>query len=62
MFLAERIPYNQTNAFTTIALDYLEGSESLKSFYSSPPTLQGIEEVIQRKKLQPVNRVHLLKF
>jgi len=61
MFLAERIPYNQTNAFSTIALDYLEGSESLKSFYSSPPTLQGIEEVIQRKKLQPVNRAALVE-
>src|SRR5689334_3411445 len=61
MFLAERIPYNQTNAFSTIALDYLNGSENLKPFYSSPPTTQGIEEVIQRKKLQPVNRAALVE-
>jgi len=61
MFLAERIPYNQTNAFSKIAMDYLSGSENLKPFYSSPPTLQGIEEIIQRKKSQPVNRNALVK-
>src|SRR6476659_3285044 len=61
MFLAERIPYNQTNAFSSIALDYLSGSENLKTFYASPPTAQGIEEVIQRRKLQPVNRVALVE-
>jgi bacillithiol biosynthesis cysteine-adding enzyme BshC len=56
MFLTERLPYNQTNAFTKIVTDYLNGSENLKPFYSSLPTLQGIEETIQRKKQQPVNR------
>jgi bacillithiol synthase len=61
MFLAERIPYNQTNAFSKIAMDYLSGSDNLKSFYSSPPTLQGIEEIIQQKKTQPVNRNALVK-
>jgi len=61
MFLAERIPYNQTNAFSKIAMDYLNGSENLKPFYSSPPTLQGIQEVIERKKLQPVNRTALVE-
>ena len=42
-------------------MDYLSGSENLKPFYSSPPTLQGIEEIIQRKKSQTVNRNALVK-
>jgi bacillithiol biosynthesis cysteine-adding enzyme BshC len=56
MFLTEHLPYNQTNAFSKIALDYLSGAQELKPFYSSLPTVQGIEETIQRKKNQPVNR------
>ena len=56
MFFSEHFPYNQTNAFSKIALDYLSGSENLRPFYSLPPNLQGIEETIQKKKLQAVNR------
>jgi bacillithiol biosynthesis cysteine-adding enzyme BshC len=56
MFLTERLPYNPTNAFTKIVTDYLNGSENLRPFYSSLSTLQGIEETIQKKKQQPVNR------
>jgi bacillithiol biosynthesis cysteine-adding enzyme BshC len=56
MFFAEHVPYNQTNAFNKIALDYLSGAESLKPFYSLPPTLEGIKEAIERKKRQQVNR------
>jgi bacillithiol biosynthesis cysteine-adding enzyme BshC len=56
MFLTEHLPYNQTNAFSKIVSDYLNGSQNLKPFYSSLPTITGIEETIERKKLQPVNR------
>src|ERR1051325_11405440 len=56
MFLTEHLPYSQTNAFSKIALDYLNASENLRSFYSLPPTVGGIEEAIQRKKSQSVNR------
>lgn len=56
MFLTEHLPYNQTNAFSRIALDYLDSREKLKPFYSFPPTIKGIEETIQRKNGQPVNR------
>jgi bacillithiol biosynthesis cysteine-adding enzyme BshC len=56
MFFTEHLPYNQTNAFSKIALDYLNGSQNLKSFYSSCPTVKGIEETIEKKKSQPVNR------
>jgi bacillithiol biosynthesis cysteine-adding enzyme BshC len=61
MFLAEYLPYNQTNAFSKIALAYLNSSEDLKPFYSLPPTVKGIEETIQRKKQQPVNRQNLVQ-
>jgi uncharacterized protein YllA (UPF0747 family) len=61
MFLAEHLPYNQTNAFSKIALAYLNSSEDLKPFYSLPPTVKGIEETIQRKKQQPVNRQNLVQ-
>lgn len=56
MFLTERVPYNQTNAFSKIALDYLSGSPSLQPFYALPATVAGIEQTIQKKKAQPVNR------
>lgn len=61
MFLTEHLPYNQTNAFTKIALDYLNGSENLKAFYSQSATVKGIEETIQSKKQQPVNRQKLVE-
>jgi bacillithiol synthase len=56
MFLTEHLSYNQTNAFSKIVSDYLNGSENLKPFYSSLPNIAGIEETIQRKGQQVVNR------
>ena len=61
MFAAQHIPYNQTNAFTKIVLDYLNGSENLKPFYDHPPTLEGILNTIQEKQKQPVNRQVLVE-
>lgn len=56
MFLAEHLPYNQTNAFSKIALDYLNGSDQLQPFYSFRPTIEGIEQAIRMKRQQPVDR------
>ena len=56
MFLTEHFPYNQTNAFSKIVVDYLSGSQNLRPFYSALPTVQGIKETIDRKKSQAVNR------
>jgi bacillithiol biosynthesis cysteine-adding enzyme BshC len=56
MFLTEHLTYSQTNAFSKIVADYLSSSENLKPFYSSLPTVAGIEKTIERKKQQPVNR------
>jgi bacillithiol biosynthesis cysteine-adding enzyme BshC len=56
MFAARHIPYNQTNAFTKIVLDYLSGSEDLKSFYSLPPSLEGFRKAIDQRRAYPTNR------
>jgi bacillithiol synthase len=61
MFLTEHLSYSQTNAFSKIVSDYLAGSENLKPFYASLPTLAGVEETIGRKKQQPVNRKLLVE-
>jgi bacillithiol biosynthesis cysteine-adding enzyme BshC len=60
MFLTAHLPYNQTHAFGKIVLDYLNGSENLKPFYSFEPSVKNIEETIQRKKQQTVNRQKLV--
>jgi bacillithiol biosynthesis cysteine-adding enzyme BshC len=56
MFAAEQIPYNQTNAFSKIVRDYLDGAPELRSFYDQPPTIEGFEETIRKKQGQPLNR------
>ena len=47
--IATRIPYRQTNYFSKIILDYLDHAEALKSFYSLPASLQGIQKAIQNR-------------
>lgn len=61
MFAAQRIPYQQTGAFSKIVLDYLEGAKALASFYSNQPTLEGIKQAIEQRKGQPVDRNGLVK-
>src|SRR5579875_1831752 len=61
MFAVEYLPYNQTNAFSKIALDYLSNAEELRPFYSHRPTLEGIKKTIEEKKGQPVNRKVLVE-
>lgn len=50
MFAALHIPYSQTNSFTKLVLDYLEGAESLTPFYSHRPDLDGIKKGIEERK------------
>src|SRR6187551_2414687 len=61
MFLTAHLPYNQTHAFGKIVLDYLNGSENLKPFYSLQPSVKSIEKTLQRKKQQTVNRQKLVE-
>jgi bacillithiol biosynthesis cysteine-adding enzyme BshC len=61
MFAAQRIDYNQANAFTKIVLDYLSGSEELKQFYSLPPTLDGFRKAIENRKSFSTDRKVLVQ-
>lgn len=61
MFANEHISYNHTNAFAKIILEYLKSSETLQPFYSLPPTIEGIKQVIEKKKHQHVNRKILVE-
>ena len=61
MFSIRLIPYNETNSFSKIVLDYLDGSENLRPFYSFPPDEKGIEEIIEQKKKQNINRELLVE-
>jgi bacillithiol synthase len=53
---ATRLPYRQTNAFSKIALDYIDQSAKLKPFFSHPPALQGIQKAIEARKRFPTDR------
>src|SRR5258706_5581252 len=45
-----RLPYQQTGAFSKIALDYIDQAAALKPFFSHPPSLQGIQKAIDARK------------
>jgi bacillithiol synthase len=56
MFSAERISYSETNSFSKIVRDYLDGNENLRSFYSFPPSPDGIEKAVYQKSKQNIDR------
>lgn len=60
MFAAQRIPYNQTNSFSKIIIDYLHQAEELKAFFSHPASIEGIAEAIKQKKEHAVDRALLV--
>ena len=60
MFAAEKIPYNQTNAFSKIVNDYLDGSVQLQPFYAERATIEGFEKTIEKKRAQNINRALLV--
>ena len=61
LFTAQRISYQQTNHFSKIIIDYLNGESTLKPFYAHPPNLEGVKAAIEQKKGQPINREVLFK-
>ncbi len=56
MFAAESVPYKNTHSFGQIVLNYVAGDDLLSSFYSFPPNIAGVEQAIQQRKNQPINR------
>ncbi|OLY92367.1 bacillithiol biosynthesis cysteine-adding enzyme BshC [Cnuella takakiae] len=55
-FSAYTLPYDQTNSFSRIVLDYLQGAAALKPFYAAPPTPEGLAQVLAVRRQKPVNR------
>lgn len=45
-----RLPYRQTNAFSKIALDYIDQAAALKPFFSHPASIKGIQKAIEARK------------
>jgi uncharacterized protein YllA (UPF0747 family) len=58
---ANRIPYRETGVFSRIALDYIDQSAAVRSFFAYPPTLAGIQKAIEERKKFPGDRVTLVK-
>src|SRR5687767_162321 len=56
MFARQLIPYDKTNSFSKIVIDYLHSSDQLKPFYSFAPTVDGVKEAIDKKKKHKINR------
>lgn len=48
---AKYISYQQTNAFSPVVLDYIDGKDTLESFYKYSPTIQGFEKAITERKV-----------
>jgi uncharacterized protein YllA (UPF0747 family) len=48
---AKYISYQQTNSFSPIVLDYIQGKESLSPFYQYPVNLSGFEQAIDNRKV-----------
>jgi len=47
---AKYISYQQTHAFSSIVLDYIDGKDNLESFYKYSPTLEGFKKAIGDRK------------
>lgn len=54
--ISTRIPYQQTNSFSKIVLDYLADAPALQPYYLHRPDLQGIKNAIAARKQFSTNR------
>lgn len=59
-FNATCLPYRQTNAFTSLVLDYIDQSPALDPFYQHKLSIQGIEAAIKQRDQFNTDRSILL--
>lgn len=59
--IATRLPYRQTNAFTKIALDYIDQAAALKPFFEHPVNMQGLQKAIETRQQFATNRAVLVE-
>ncbi len=50
------IAYGETGFYSRMILDYLQGSEALKPFYTHPVSVEGIKAAIEERRLYPTDR------
>ena len=60
LFEIQNIPYQQTNCFSKIVLDYIAQNPALQSFYAFPPATDGFKQAIEKKQQQKIDREALV--
>lgn len=50
------LPYHQTGYFSKLIIDYLNGEEKLSSFYNLPFKMESFAQLIEQRKLIPIDR------
>ena len=53
---AKFIPYHATRSFSKIVLDYLDNDPQLRTFYSEPVSVEGIQNLIAQRRNSHVDR------
>lgn len=61
-FSSTYLPYRQTKSFSAIANDYVEGNNALKPFYAHEPTIEGIKNAIEKRKVFNTDRPGLVSY
>lgn len=59
-FQSSRIPYQETQAFSRIVLDYVNQEPALKPFYGHPPTYSGLTKAMEERAAFPTDRQKLV--
>lgn len=59
-FTAHTLPYDQTNSFSRIVLDYLKGVPALRAFYVAMPDAAGLKQLLNQRQAFTINRVALV--
>jgi bacillithiol biosynthesis cysteine-adding enzyme BshC len=60
-FKSTRLPYRQTQAFSSLALDYIDQVPRVRKFFSHTPSLQGIREAIAQRNSFDIDRTLLVR-
>jgi bacillithiol biosynthesis cysteine-adding enzyme BshC len=54
------IPHRQTQQFSSLVLDYLDGHSQVRNFYQHPPSLEGFRLAMESRKAFPTDRALLV--
>lgn len=57
----QNIPFSQTNLFSKLILDYISEHENVKPFYNYAPNIDAMEQILQDKKTENIDRENLVE-